>query len=183
MTLVYRLGLSDTILKDLPSEQKFEVLQRFCSIHKIPELSEVIDSQVYMFHYDSNSTITWIPYDDYFGEGLSSSIPENYQNWWSSMPYRFFPDIDADIFIPLWDDYENDKPKYVTPINLPSTPLEGHRACSLDYLAAEVRERIELVDELYDLYDCHKEDYLEIYATLARMYRIAEDYRMCLYAE
>ncbi|WP_019501833.1 hypothetical protein [Pseudanabaena sp. PCC 6802] len=180
MTLVYRLGLSDTILKALPSEQKFDVLQRFCTIHQIPELSEVIDGQVYMF-FCKDSVITWIPYDDYFGEDLSSSILEEYPNWWQSMPYRFFPDISADIFIPLWD--ENYKPKYVTPINLPSTPLEGHHACSLDYLAAEGREKFEMVDELYDLYDCHKEDYLEIYATLVRTCRMAEDYRMCLYAE
>jgi hypothetical protein len=183
MTLVYRLGLSGTILKDLSSDRKFDVLQGFCTIHQIPELCEVIDSQVYMFYYGSNGTITWTPLDDYFGGDLSSSTLENYQNWWNSMPYRFFPDLDANIFIPLWDDYENDKPKYVTPIALPNTSLDSLNACSLDYLRAEVREKIKLVDELYNLYDCHKEDYLEIFSELERMCRMAEDYRMCLYAE
>jgi hypothetical protein len=136
-----------------------------------------------MFYYSSNGIITWIPLDNYFGEDMSSSILEAYQDWWSSMPYGFFPDIDANVFIPSWHDYENDKPKYVTAIALPSTPLDGLNACSLDYLAAAVREKIELVDELYNLYDCPKEDYLAIYATLARMCRMAENNRMCLYAE
>jgi hypothetical protein len=180
MTICYRLGLSDTVLQDLSSEQKFNVLQQFCTIYRIPELCEVIDGQFYMFYYGEDSTITWMPYDDYFGEDLSRYVLENYQEWCGSMPYGFFPDINATIFIPFWE--EDYKPRYVTPIDMPDTPLVGLNACGLDYLVASTDEYIKQVDELYDLYDCTKEDYLEIHSSLARMCKLADNYCMCLYA-
>lgn len=173
MSMWYQLGLSQLYLAKLPSDQKFDILRQFCKKYRVPELCEVIDDQVYLFCYDSDLEIVSIPYDEYFGDRSSSrKILENYHNWCGSVPYGLdiLPDLNGDIFIPLWEGAE-------TTIELPNTPLDGLCCAGVDYyLLPKVRENIELVDKT----DATKEAYLEINLSLKRICTIAETYGMCI---
>jgi hypothetical protein len=174
----YQLGLSQSLLSELPTDQKLEVLKRFCQAYNVPELAEVIDSKVYMFCYDESQNIIPMSYNEYFDGDVGNFISKSYHDWCGSVPYGLdiLPDMNAHILIPFWQRAE-------IKIELPNTPLDGLFCSGVEcYLLPQVRENIELMEQTYPFSRVRytQQEYIEINSSLEQICTIAQNYRMCI---